>query len=616
MSVYYVRMTGSDTTGDGSDSRPWRTINMAISSVPAGGGDIIRIGAGTYVEDSGSGELVFNRAFAAPLTLEPEAGATVVITGAANGVASIQLAGGARNVVLDGLNTGGASLTIQPYAAQLYTVRAVGAAANLGGLVFRRCIIRNATLDATAVLLGGIDADGIRFEQCTITAENGDQASAVMMFGSAAGWLKNVEFRQCQVSGGLHGLGLHRQGRIDGLVIDGGRYAAGSALTAVAIGLYDCAFVGPVRNVYIHNVTTGGQGRGIDLGGSDTGGMSNLQLIFNTCDHASADRCGCHLGSYIANINIVGGYYSGAAQGSVSMGGLEIDGYHNTNLMIDGVTAEAQNHNSAAHSLGVMGTDGVIIRNCVTGGTSRGLSIRHQVRNALIENHTSTADDFGLRLAHDADPAYDCQNVTVRRSRFTSKWGGLILGEGLKHILVEDCVFYGGGDMVVRARGAAVNEDIVVRRCTFQRNPRYDPALTPRATIMLYGARGVVFDNNRIYSSHPAAIKLTLQNDRPCADNAFINNVIRALQDGVVFDWPTDCDGGGNTVDYNNYALSRGDFGTVRDKSGLKTLDDLRAAWAGYGRGTNDSHSRLLRPGPIDDRSRRVITGVWSDKGR
>lgn len=44
----YVSTTGSDTTGDGSSTKPWRTIGKSVSQVAAG--DTVRIAAGVYAE--------------------------------------------------------------------------------------------------------------------------------------------------------------------------------------------------------------------------------------------------------------------------------------------------------------------------------------------------------------------------------------------------------------------------------------------------------------------------------------------------------------------------------------------------------------------------------------
>jgi chitodextrinase len=49
--VYYVDANGSDS-GDGSQSRPWKTIARAASSTPGNAGNTIHVNPGTYVESS------------------------------------------------------------------------------------------------------------------------------------------------------------------------------------------------------------------------------------------------------------------------------------------------------------------------------------------------------------------------------------------------------------------------------------------------------------------------------------------------------------------------------------------------------------------------------------
>jgi hypothetical protein len=73
--TYYVRKTGNDTTGDGSDALPWLTVSKAITTVAIGGNHTINIGDGTYEEDTGGlGYLMFNRAFGATVTIQSESG--------------------------------------------------------------------------------------------------------------------------------------------------------------------------------------------------------------------------------------------------------------------------------------------------------------------------------------------------------------------------------------------------------------------------------------------------------------------------------------------------------------------------------------------------------------
>jgi hypothetical protein len=47
----YVSTSGSDTYGDGSGTKPWRTLRYAVTKVPANQGYIIKLQPGTYVEN-------------------------------------------------------------------------------------------------------------------------------------------------------------------------------------------------------------------------------------------------------------------------------------------------------------------------------------------------------------------------------------------------------------------------------------------------------------------------------------------------------------------------------------------------------------------------------------
>ena len=49
---YYVSLNGNDGSGDGSSDRPWRTLQHAVSKVPANQGHTIKIQAGTFVESA------------------------------------------------------------------------------------------------------------------------------------------------------------------------------------------------------------------------------------------------------------------------------------------------------------------------------------------------------------------------------------------------------------------------------------------------------------------------------------------------------------------------------------------------------------------------------------
>src|SRR5688572_32387958 len=48
---YYVSTSGNDASGNGSSTSPWRTLKFAVTKVAANQGHIIRLSAGTFVEN-------------------------------------------------------------------------------------------------------------------------------------------------------------------------------------------------------------------------------------------------------------------------------------------------------------------------------------------------------------------------------------------------------------------------------------------------------------------------------------------------------------------------------------------------------------------------------------
>ncbi len=86
---YFVRTTGNDGTGNGTNANPWLTIKKALATVPDGA--TVLVGNGTYTEDSGSGYLNINRVFTNWVTFQPELGAlgSVTITNASGTIGTM-----------------------------------------------------------------------------------------------------------------------------------------------------------------------------------------------------------------------------------------------------------------------------------------------------------------------------------------------------------------------------------------------------------------------------------------------------------------------------------------------------------------------------------------------
>ena len=167
MTIYYVRKDGNDTTGDGSTGTPWLTVAKALATVTTGG-HTVRIGAGTYAEDNGSGLLtVAWNASALGITLESESGNVddVIIQGASNATYNILCQGNSRYVTWNNITFGCRVATnssaIRLTAAHHYTFT---------GCKFQR---PNSGAAAAAVLLipsGATDSiNTVTFTDCTAT---------------------------------------------------------------------------------------------------------------------------------------------------------------------------------------------------------------------------------------------------------------------------------------------------------------------------------------------------------------------------------------------------------------------------------------------------------------
>jgi hypothetical protein len=115
---FYVAPTGSDTTGDGSASKPWRTLNKAEQDAPNGA--TVRVAAGIYVEDDpvshgwhvakaitwlASGTAIVKGSGPGAIPLEISGTGTKLISGftidaSGNAASAVQLAGAGSTVTL------------------------------------------------------------------------------------------------------------------------------------------------------------------------------------------------------------------------------------------------------------------------------------------------------------------------------------------------------------------------------------------------------------------------------------------------------------------------------------------------------------------------------------
>lgn len=120
-------------------------------------------------------------------------------------------------------------------------------------------------------------------------------------------------------------------------------------------------------------------------------------------------------------------------------------------------------------------------------------------------------------------------------------------------------------------------------------------------TLYFKAATNATATGNTITNTAGYCVQLLKDDlDNKCQNVVVTNNRIMGTGTNGLLRLMTDADDlGGSVFDYNKYK-PRGSakFGAVRaDTDGMVTLAELRAAWTGYGDGSNDSHSSLI----VDD---------------
>jgi hypothetical protein len=214
-------------------------------------------------------------------------------------------------------------------------------------------------------------------------------------------------------------------------------------------------------------------------------------------------------------------------------------------LNFNGVTGAAVSSINALSSvgqaviLGVDGATGYATSGSISGGTiqstnSHALLIGAGANGVTVANNvTVLGGDQGLVLK-------ECQNVTVEDSDIT------------------------GGSANACYYKAAVGS--IVRRCS-------------------------------IHAAQGALIKVGINSDsgNRCQNVTFTNNQVVGSGTASLLDWQDSVgDVGGGVCDYNAYTPGgSGGWGAVRG-SAVTNLASQQAAWAGYGDGSNDSHSTAV----------------------
>lgn len=591
--TYYVRTTGNDTTGDGSDGAPWATVQKAITTVSLDGGHTILIGAGTY-DGSGSGNShYFARTFVSTVTLSPEAGAAVVLQGGAGAASVVAFGTNAQNVTIDGLGTGGASITIQPGGTEASVVKAANNSSNIADITLKNLAIASAVNAGFGVNLQNTSITNFTLENVTIAMTGTGDTIGVTMYGSATGMVTNVVLTSCTVSAALEAVQIHNLGRLDGLTITGGTYTA-SGTTGCAIGGMT-ALGGDVEDITLTNVTTAGGGHGYYLS-SVTNTITRLTATNCTMLADSADRVGLFADGHTTVIRITGGTYSGDT--TDGNGAIEIRSAGNSDVIIDGVTATCTDNGlpegsggTSGHAIGLAGVDDVEVTNSTILSTNdgRGISLGDGASNVWIHDNTLTSYAHCFRIAHDAATAYDVDTVLIEDNDCRGGYAAAIIGAGAHNVTIRNN-YLSAIDYGIRIRGDATNvNNAITGNWIVTKGGTTDAA--PIAAIAFLGGDNNTVTGNTIISAWPVAFLADTWETLLASGNTVTGNRVTQIG-GALYNWPTADDDGTNVFDYQRISLQHSaTFGEVTGTSGITTLSGLRSAWAG-GSG-DDAHSRM-----------------------
>lgn len=222
--IYYVRKTGNDTTGDGSDLAPWLTINKGLTSIAAG--DLLLIGDGTYVEDSGSGYLFITQAFASVATIRSENGNAdnVIINGASSGTYdTLIISAGNSNLKFEDITFGMRISTVTNGAVRI---------ARANGIIFNRVKFdAKGNMAVNVVDTSSLTITNITFNACTFETISGSSQGAVVDQG--AGVISNIAFNNCIGLATSYSLNLVAGTNI---TVSGGTFTNPGALPAIIFG--------------------------------------------------------------------------------------------------------------------------------------------------------------------------------------------------------------------------------------------------------------------------------------------------------------------------------------------------------------------------------------------
>lgn len=247
---------------------------------------------------------------------------------------------------------------------------------------------------------------------------------------------------------------------------------------------------------------------------------------------------------------------------------------------------------------------GIEVFGCDFRTSGRGVQLQGVTDVRVLDNtadawHPGTAAT-AFQLGVDGESGLLCSGI-VAGNTFRSHLGhAAVIGAGCDGVLVVGNRVYGGKD-------ASVGQGLVVKEA---KNARLE-----KNTVTSGGLSGIyfkaavdcqAFDNvvhNRYATSSALRVEYNNANARPNQRLTVRRNYLAAAVGSAVFWGNATHDSGGSVCDENVY-VPRGaaTLGTIRGTAVTK-LSELRTAWGGYDRPSNDRNSRI-------GQTRAVYAGV------
>lgn len=161
-----------------------------------------------------------------------------------------------------------------------------------------------------------------------------------------------------------------------------------------------------------------------------------------------------------------------------------------------------------------------------------------------------------------------------------------LIGAGASNVVVQNCNITGGDLGLVAKENSGVQflNNVILNGTT--------------GSIQFKAATGATATGNRVTNNVGGFCVGLTDGDTGHKSGTVTctNNTLMGAGASKLFFWLGDAaDLGGGVCDYNQYQPNgSAKFGAVRADADVQNITELRAAWAGYGDGSNDSHSSLV----------------------